>query len=232
MSLWNMRRYDRPPETTAFPLEYAFSLLGDLRGQNVVDLGCGEGLNTTILAALGARVLSVDISDKSLETTFARARANGVANRVEVIHADAAGIPIADRTADRVLCAAILHHVDCVGAARQIHRILKPGGTAVFLEPLVGPAWLSKLKGFLPKSAGVSEDEAPLTQEQVDCVSQTVGRAGRSRKFLLTTRIIDRVGLNSWGVVSRSHRFDAWILRHAAFMRPLASPLVWEAIRT
>src|SRR5690349_21347271 len=72
MPRWNIERYKNPPESTVFPLEYAFHLLGDVSGKTVVDLGCGDGLNTVILASLGARVLAVDISDKSLEVTYRR----------------------------------------------------------------------------------------------------------------------------------------------------------------
>jgi SAM-dependent methyltransferase len=225
----NIQRYDRPSEETPFPLEYAFALLGDLQSKVVVDLGCGEGLNTVILASLGAQVVSVDISDKSLELTGARAAANGVAKNVTLVHSDAATIPVQDSQADAVLCAAILHHVDCVATAWQIRRILKPGGTSVFLEPLAGPGWLGKLKSLLPKSEGVSEDERPLTLQQVDSVSRAVGRPGRRREFLLTTRVINRVGITSWPIVIKSHRLDAWTLRHAPIARALASPLVWEA---
>jgi SAM-dependent methyltransferase len=225
----NIRRYDRPSEQTPFPLEYAFALLGDVRDKTVVDLGCGEGLNTVILASLGAKVLSVDISDESLWTTAARAAANGVSNNVTPVRSDAATIPIPDGVADRVLCAAILHHVDCVATAQQIHRVLKPGGIASFLEPLVGPAWWWSFKSRLPKNPSVSDDEQPLTMEQVQAVTGTVGRKERSREFLLTTRLVDRVGIQSWPVVNRTHRLDAWLLNHMPFTRALASPLVWSA---
>ena len=234
-SLWmegdNIRRYDNPPATTPFPLEYVFHLLGPLHNRTVVDLGCGDGLNTVILGALGARTISVDISDESLRLTAERARVNKVDRNLKLIHSDAAGIPIEDQTADLVLCAAILHHVDCVETARQIHRILKPGGRAVFLEPMIGPAFLSNFKEYLPKSPGVTDDEKPLTREQVMAVSRSVGIHGRNRDFGLTVRLLSRAGVSSWPAIKASHRFDAWVLSRFPFTRPLASPFVWEAIK-
>ena len=229
MPIWNIRRYDKPAESTPFPLEYAFHLLGELRGTTVVDLGCGEGLNTVILASLGARVLSVDISDKSLELTGKRALANGVRENVTLVHSDAATIPIQDGTADRVLCAAILHHVDCLATAQQIRRILKPGGIAVFLEPIEGPSWLSSLKSFVPKQADVTDDEQPLTMQQVRDVSVAVGAEGRSRPFLVITRLLQRVHVRSFDVIKASHQLDAALMRYGVLPRSLASPLVWEA---
>jgi len=229
MPIWNIRRYDKPAESTPFPLEYAFHLLGELRGTTVVDLGCGEGLNTVILASLGARVLSVDISDKSLELTGKRALANGVRENVTLVHSDAATIPVQEGTADRVLCAAILHHVDCVATAKQIRRILKPGGTAVFLEPIEGPRWLSSLKSFVPRQADVTDDEQPLTMQQVRDVSAAIGIEGRSRPFLVVTRLLQRLHVRSFDVIKTMHQLDAALLRYGVLHQSLASPLVWEA---
>ncbi len=227
----NVQRYDNPSANTPYPLEYAFHLLGNLRGKTIVDLGCGDGLNTTILALLGARVISVDISDKSLELTCNRVRANGVIQNVTLVHSDAAGIPLGDHFADGVLCAAILHHVDCLATARQIRRILKPGGVAVFSEPLAGPSFVGAIKTFLPKTDGVSDDEAPLTLAQVEGVSRAVGREGRRREFGFTMRLINRTGVGSPSLARKFHRFDAWVFEKLPVTRVLASPLVWEAYK-
>jgi 2-polyprenyl-3-methyl-5-hydroxy-6-metoxy-1,4-benzoquinol methylase len=48
----------------------ALRLLGDLRSQVVLDLACGEGCNTRILARKGAKIVGVDFSEKLIE--FAR----------------------------------------------------------------------------------------------------------------------------------------------------------------
>jgi SAM-dependent methyltransferase len=39
-------RYLNPPADTAYYLEYAYHLLGDVRGRRVLDFGCGNGENT------------------------------------------------------------------------------------------------------------------------------------------------------------------------------------------
>ena len=176
----NILRYDHPSPDTPFPVEYAFHLLGDLAGKAIVDFGCGDGVNTVILAGLGARVIAVDISDKSLENTANRIQANRLERNVLLVHGDAMAIPVADGAVDGVLCAAILRHVDCLAAARQIRRILKPGGIATFVEQVTGANWLARLKG------------RPLTMQQVNSISRAVGMPGHSRKFVrgLASRLV------------------------------------------
>jgi len=45
----------------------AFKLIGNVKGQLVLDLACGEGYNTRMLARKGAKVTGVDFSTKLLE---------------------------------------------------------------------------------------------------------------------------------------------------------------------
>ena len=229
MPRWNIRRFENPAADSPFPLEYAFHLLGDVQGKTIVDLGCGDGLNTVILAALGAKVIAVDVSDKSLETTKNRIAANRLDDRVLVVQADAASIPLCDARADGVLCASILRHLDCLAPARQIRRILKPGGISVFVEQVAGPPWLRRFKGLLPKPEHVTEDERPLTLRQIHSVSRAVGKNGRARAFMLTSRVLGRLGVRRFSALKKAHEMDSWILSRFEFTRPLASPLVWEA---
>ena len=48
-------RYLDPPADTIYGLEYAFYLLGDVRGKTVLDLGCGTGENIVPLIERGAQ---------------------------------------------------------------------------------------------------------------------------------------------------------------------------------
>ncbi|MCJ7635298.1 methyltransferase domain-containing protein, partial [Candidatus Bathyarchaeota archaeon] len=45
----------------------AFRLVGNVKGQLVLDLACGEGYNTRILARKGAKVTGVDFSTKLID---------------------------------------------------------------------------------------------------------------------------------------------------------------------
>src|SRR5215212_3502171 len=74
----NIARYMNPPLDTAFPLEYAYALLGDVRGRTVLDFGCGSGENTLLLARRGAIVIGVDISRSLIELAERRLQLNGM----------------------------------------------------------------------------------------------------------------------------------------------------------
>ncbi len=226
----NIERYKRPRENTIFPLEYAFYLLGDVAGKTVVDLGCGDGLNTVILASLGARVLSVDISRGSLELAARRATANKVDDRVTLLHSDATAIPIEASRVDALLCTGVLHQVDAIKTARQIRRVLKPGGIAVFDEALTGPIPFRAIKSFIPQHEQREIAACgPMTQGKVEAVCRAVGRRGRRREFWLTTRFVSRMARTFSPAAKAAQRLDAAVLQRFPFARKLASPLVWEA---
>lgn len=209
--------FDSPPSDTAIPLEYAFHLLGDVHGKTVVDLGCGDGVNAVVLATLGARVIAVDNSETNLKLTHERIRANGVGGRVNLVLAETGRIPVATGIVDRVLCATTLNG-DSVVAARQIRRILKPGGAAVFLQRLAATELGRALTGT-----------RSLTREETGRVSRAVGRGNRRREFMLTSRLLERIGVEAPAAVRRAHALDAWLLGRFAVARKAAAAMVWEA---
>jgi SAM-dependent methyltransferase len=111
----------------------AFRKLGRVDGMPVLDFGCGHGMAAVVLARAGARVTAFDLSPGYVAEARRRAAANGVA--VEFVQADGERLPFADGAFRRVWGNAVLHHLDLRVAARELYRILSPGGVAVFCEP-------------------------------------------------------------------------------------------------
>lgn len=107
-----IERYKNPPADTLYPLEYAYHLLGDVRGKTVLDFGCGNGENTIMLVNRGARVLSMDISAASIEVAKKRLEINGLKNTVEFFAGSAHDISLPDESVDVVFGMAILHHLE------------------------------------------------------------------------------------------------------------------------
>jgi SAM-dependent methyltransferase len=144
----------------------AFARLGPLAGLSALDFGCGHGMAAVVMARLGALVTAMDLSPGYLHEARARARANGV--RIALIQADGMRLPFADETFDRIWGNAILHHLEPRVTAREHHRVLKPGGVAVFCEPWNGNPLLAVARRLLPyRGKDRTRDEEPLGSRQV-----------------------------------------------------------------
>src|SRR5262249_7967004 len=100
---------------------------------NVVDLGCGVGWATRVLAERASRglVLGIDLSDRMIDQ--ARARYRNPPNALFLV-ADAARIPCRDGFFNALLSVESLYYYpDLEGALKEVYRILAPAGRAFFL---------------------------------------------------------------------------------------------------
>jgi SAM-dependent methyltransferase len=111
----------------------AFERLGDVAGRRVLDFGCGHAMASVVLARRGAVVTAFDLSGGYLAEARRRASANGVS--IDLVQGDGERLPFADGAFERVWGNAVLHHLEIGRAAREVRRILRPGGVAVFCEP-------------------------------------------------------------------------------------------------
>jgi ubiquinone/menaquinone biosynthesis C-methylase UbiE len=131
-------------------------------GKRVLDLGCGMGLQALALLRDGASVDGIDISENYVSAAAEAARKAGFpAERHRFQVMDAHALTFEDNRFDLVVGRGILHHLDMTVALAGIKRILKPGGMALFREPL-GDNPALRLFRFLTPSAR-TVDEKPLS---------------------------------------------------------------------
>lgn len=183
----NVTRYINPPADTVYPLEYVFHLLGDVRGKTILEYGCGDGVNTVLLANRGAHVIALDLSPELIDVARQRLRVHGITAGVDFIVGSAHNVPFPDASIDVVVGIAILHHLDLALAAAEVKRLLKPAGVAIFQEPVRNSRMLKIARKLVPyTSPDVSPFERPLTDSELrqfgaGCSSY------RSRPFSLPT---------------------------------------------
>src|SRR5687767_2896524 len=111
----------------------------------VLEIGCGRGeFVQRLVDTLGAPRLFVAADFAGSAVQFGRRRMRHGSPRVSWTVASIQDIPLADRTFDTVIsCETIEHVVNPVQALREIHRVLRPGGTLLLTTPnYLGPMGL------------------------------------------------------------------------------------------
>lgn len=131
------RTYDRIAEHFAQTREYPWpeveSFLADRAAAVAVDVGCGNGRHTELLAERADRAVGVDASRGLLRE--ARERAAEREFDAEFVAGDAAGLPLRDDAAGLAVYVATVHHLRTrdarVASLDELARVLAPGGAAV-----------------------------------------------------------------------------------------------------
>jgi SAM-dependent methyltransferase len=222
------QRYKDPPADTVFPLEYAYHLLGDVQGKRILDFGCGSGANSVHLALRGARLTGLDISESLIGLARERLAANDVEPTARFVAGSAHDLPFQTGSIDVVFGIAILHHLDLQLVAREVHRVLKKGGRAIFQEPVRNSAVLRFIRRLIPyRAPDISPFERPLTDGELEAFGQAFSTV-RMKAFTLP---IVKAAMLLPAIRRKPdwwYRLDGRLLRRFPFLRSYATVRVLE----
>jgi ubiquinone/menaquinone biosynthesis C-methylase UbiE len=162
-------RYLNPPRRPRFYLEKVYQLLGDTAGKRVLCFGCGDDTSTVLLALKKANVIAFDLSEEAVRVQRGMAEANEVTRNLRSLVCAAEEMPFRAGTFDMVLGIAILHHIPDHLAAlpERLSRVLRKGGKAIFLEPVIRSSSFGNILKRLPGRQEISPGERQLTEEDL-----------------------------------------------------------------
>jgi SAM-dependent methyltransferase len=130
--LWERLPRDLTPPD--YGVRRAF-LLGELtRGEQALDVGCGEGDFTALLADAGAHAIGADIASGAIRR--ARTKHPGIDFRLAPIDGP---LPLEDNSFELVWASEVIEHIaDTARWLSEVRRVLRPGGRLLLTTPSHG----------------------------------------------------------------------------------------------
>ncbi len=111
--------------------EASLQILGEVKGRDILELGCGAGQWSIALAKAGARPVGLDLSEKQLSHARGLMAAAGV--EFPLVHASAEQVPLPDGSFDIVFCDyGAMTFADPYATVPEVARLLRPGGLFAF----------------------------------------------------------------------------------------------------
>lgn len=206
-------------------LTIRFDRLGLRPGAMFLDAGAGFGRHAFEAARQGATVFALDWAQEEVvgtRNTFGamiEAREIPSVTYGGALRGDATRLPFADATFDTVVTSEVLEHIqDDVTAIKELHRVLKPGGTLGVTVPTWWPEkinWMLSDEYHAPKSPGghvriysATELKAKLRAAGLDVFASHHAHALHSPYWWLKCAV--GPSRNDHPLVARYRRFLEW----------------------
>jgi ubiquinone/menaquinone biosynthesis C-methylase UbiE len=170
----------------------------------VLDLGCGLGGASRYLAAeCGCRVAAIDLTPNFVEVARILTARCGFAERTEFRQANALALPFQDDTFDHVWSYAVTMNIaDKEGLAREVARVLKPGGRFSCNEIALGAGGVP----VFPLPWASKEESSFLASQVVMRAALEAGGLSVIEQVDLTaTRLESPIIIYLWTIPLNSH---------------------------
>ena len=151
-------------------------------GQTILDVGGGTGL-LRALCPDDCRYICLDNEPPKLHG-FLRRHPGGSALLADAVH-----IPIKSGSVDVVVMAAVAHHLSdgmLAATLQEARRILRPGGTFLFLDAVLAPTWIpGKMLWALDRGAHPRSPEQLIEFIETSLRITSLDRFGVVHKYLI-----------------------------------------------
>jgi SAM-dependent methyltransferase len=202
-------------------------LRANVIGKRVLEYGCGSGAYALFIAKCGAeQVFGIDLSPVRIAQAEENAARTGLENTAFQVM-DAEAMTFESEYFDFVFGGAILHHLQLDKALSEVARVMKPGGDAMFVEPMGYNPAINLFRTLTPRHR--VEDEHPFKRRDLRLINTTFQQVNH-RFFHLFTLL---------AVPFRKTRQFPWLLdRLSAIDRglfekiPVMGLLAWQVIIT
>jgi len=132
------------------------------RGQRLLEVGCGIGTDLVRFAKGGARVTGIDLAQTAIDLARKNFDLNGVvAEELRVANGEA--LPYTDASFDVVYGHGVVQYTaDAPKLIREMHRVLKPGGTGILMV-YNRVSWLNALSKVM--KVALEHEDAPVLKK-------------------------------------------------------------------
>jgi SAM-dependent methyltransferase len=152
---------------------YARKISRDCNNKKVLEYGCGTGSLSFDLMIEGARVTGIDISEVAISKAKEMMLEKNTGGDLRFAVMDAEDLAFEADEFSVVCGSGILHHLNVERAFKELSRVLKKEGKAVFMEPLGYNPLINLYRKMTPEMR--SRDERPLTRPDIDLAGKYFG---------------------------------------------------------
>ena len=170
---------------TAPEMRHLRAALGDLRGRELLDVGCGLGEASVYFALEGAHVTATDVSPGMCDAARQLAEANGVPIETHVSAAE--DLRLGQRQFDVIYTGNTLHHADLAATMERLLPHLRAHGTFVSWDPVAYNPLINIYRRIATQVR--TPDEHPLRLRDVRIITSHFERV-EVRWFWFTTLLV------------------------------------------
>jgi len=138
------------------------------RDKKLLDYGCSNGEEAIFWAKKGAIVTGIDISSEAIKKAKISANNNNLNIKFSVDNAEHTNFT--DNSFDLIIGRSILHHLDLRSSYKEISRLIRNNGKAVFMEPLGHNPLINLFRRLTPTQR--TEDEHPFKMSDLELLHE------------------------------------------------------------